>query len=58
MAYQTQRLKSLQQKMDTLKLGKIQTEHRLDIINGYISKYEILIRQEKDRTERLKLGDK
>ena len=58
MSYETNRYKELQKKLDTLQLAKVQYSQKLDTINNSIRQLEILMRQERDRTKRLGLGDK
>ena len=57
-SYKTQKLKQLEQKMNVLKLSQVEVQGQLERINNAIKTMGILIKQEKDRTERLNLGDK
>ena len=58
MTYTTQKNKQYQQKIDYLKLQKVEVTQRLNTINSSLERLNILLKQEKERTERMGLGVK
>ena len=58
MPYKTERIKEYQNKIDYLKLQKIEVSNRLNTINSSLEKLNILFNQEKERIDKFGFSSK